>query len=266
MPSTLPPARGLRGQATMQRTSNPSRDAAVISDGEPVCTQAHTNRRARSLAFGACALLAPVALGAEVAAVTRSRRAGLFAAIASAAGFAALRWQMARWFVDQPAYVVEDPIGDLEVRRYAPRVEAQTRLTVLDFEIALDEGFRRLAAYIFGGNQSATKLAMTSPVTNVPRARTHTVAFVMPPDRTLSSLPPPEDARVALVPVPARRIAALRYRGRYTGAHMMEQTRRLHELVAAADLEPRGQPIFAGYDPPWTLPWLRRAEIWVELA
>ena len=71
---------------------------------------------------------------------------------------------------------------------------------------------------------------------------------------------------IALQEKRQRRIAAMRFHGRYTDAVMLEQTRRLHDLISAADLETKGQPMFAGFDPPTTLPWLRRTEMWIELA
>lgn len=243
---------------------------APVASGTPTqarpATQAHKDTRARSLAFVAGTAIGPVALGSAVSALTRSRRAGWIAGGLSMAALAALRWQLARWFTVEPAYTFEGRIGELEIRRYAPRIEAQTRLTVPDFETALDEGFRRLAKYLFGANDRRSTLAMTVPVMTMPRATTHTVTFVMPPGMTLDALPRPEDERIQLVHGPARRVAVLRFAGRYNDDVMLEQTRRLHELVTAADLEVRGQPVFASFDPPTTLPFLRRSELWIELA
>lgn len=244
-------------------------DASVAS-GTPaqdrIATQAHKHTRGRSLAFAAGAAAVPLAVGRALAALTGSRRVGWIAGGLTMTGFAVLRWQLARWFTVEPAYRLERRIGELEIRHYAPRVEAHTRLTVPDFETALDEGFRRLAKYIFGANEARTSLAMTTPVLTIPRATTHTVAFVMPPDLPLDSLPRPADDRITLVPRPARRVAVLRFSGRYNDAALLEQTRRLHELVTAADLDVRGQPLFAGFDPPSTLPFFRRSELWIELA
>jgi len=238
----------------------------VPPHGGHVATRAQNSKRARAIAFLASAVVAPVAVGIGVAALTRSRRAGVIAGGVTALGAAALRWQLQRWFTDEPAYTVEGRIGDLEIRRYAARIEAHTRLTVPDFETAVDEGFHRLAKYVFGANASKQDIAMTTPVLTTPRASTHTVAFVMPPERTLSSLPRPADDRIKLVHMPERRMAVMRFRGRYKDKVMLEQTRMLQELVAAADLETKGQPIFAGFDPPSTLPLLRRTEMWIELA
>jgi hypothetical protein len=248
------------------QTRTDSVGESVAQEVTGIATQARSNKLARTFAFGASALIAPVVIGAGIAALTRSRRAGWVACGLTAAAAAVVRWQLQRWWTDEPAYEVERRLGDLEIRRYPSRIEAHTRLTVPDFETAVDEGFMRLANYIFGGNVDEQELAMTTPVLTIPRATTHTVAFVMPPERTLDSLPRPHDDRIKLVPIPPRRVAVIRFRGRYTDEVMLAQTRRLHELVAAADLDTKGQPMFAGFDPPSTLPMLRRAEMWIELA
>lgn len=231
-----------------------------------VATRARRNTRLRSLAFAAAMLIAPLAIGRGVSRLAGSRRAGAIAGAFSLAKLATLRWQLKRYFVDEPDYVTLRRIGELEIRRYPAHLEAHTRLTVPDFETAVDVGFRRLAKYIRGGNAEHQTIAMTTPVLTKPRATTHTVGFVMPPGRTLLTLPRPSDDRIHLVHVPARRIAALRFHGRYTDEVFVEHTRRLHDLIETAALEPISQPIFAAFDPPWTLPWLRRTEMWIEIA
>lgn len=238
----------------------------AISEDVDLATRAHGNKLARSLAFGAGALLTPVVIAGGVHALTRSRRATWIAGAASAIAAATLRAQLQRWFTDEPVYIVEGRIGDLELRRYAPRVEAHTRVAAPDFEAALEDGYERLASYIAGANDASERLARTTPVMIKPRATTHTIAFVMPPERAVSTLPGPRDERITLVQNIERRVAVLRYHGRYTNEMFQKQTRRLHELVAAADLDTRGEPMFAGFDPPTTLPWLRRSELWIELA
>lgn len=92
-----------------------------------------------------------------------------------------------------------------------------------------------------------------------------TVTFTMPKERSSGSLPVPEDSRVRLRSVPPRRVAVLCYRGRYNARRVAEKTRQLLEAVDRAGLPTRGEPEFAGYDPPSTLPWLRRNEVWIEL-
>lgn len=223
--------------------------------------------------------------------------------IGTVAGVAFTRWQLARWFAEQPEYRVEERVGPLEIRHYDRVVRAETTVEAHSWDDALNEGFRRLAAYIFGANhpreaelpadlareRDATqlrpeKIPMTSPV-NVrterhalanlaeaesgsnpqPSDASFTVTFTMPKKRPGSSLPVPEDSRVRLRSVPPRRVAVLRYSGPYSARRVAEKSRALLRAVEAAGLRTRGEPEFAGYDPPSTLPWLRRNEVWIEL-
>ena len=195
----------------------------------------------RSVAFGVGAVLVPVSL------------------------LALGRWQLARWFTDKPSYEVERRVGDLEIRRYDARVEARTR-TQGDFDQALRIGYRRLARYIRGSNQRDESIPMNAPVTATARGDDHVVSFTMPPGRQLSDLPRPTNLEIELATESPRRVAVLTYRGRYRRDAVDEHVRRALAALAEAGLEPIGEPTFAGFDPPTTIPWLRRNEIWIELA
>lgn len=241
-------------------------------------TRAGVRRWPREFALLGGALTGAVGVGAAVSALTGSRRAGAIAGGVVALAAGALRWQLQRWFTVQPAYEVERRIGPLEIRRYAPRVVARTKVEG-DFNRALEEGFRRLAGYIFGGNRGEQSIAMTSPVTSKPERIAMTspvtsagagdgrvVSFTMPPGTSLATLPRPDDTRVELAEVPERRIAVLRFRGAYERDIVEQMEREVRQLVADAGLAGKGEPMFAGYDPPSTLPGLRRVEVWLELA
>jgi hypothetical protein len=247
------------------QTDQPASQKPTAPQTPVIVTVPHAHRIARTVGFGSLAVAGSIGLGAGVAVLTGSRRRGLIAGGLTAVAAAALRLQLQRWFTDEPAYEIERRIGKLEIRRYEPRVEAHVRVADVNFEDALHDGFRRLFSYITGTNLRGEKLKMTTPVINHPRAVTHTIAFVMPPDRPLTSLPQPEDDGVRLVEQPVRRIGVLRYRGRYSNANFQEAQAKLRDLVADAGLEAAGEPVFAGFDPPSTLPLLRRSEVWIEL-
>jgi hypothetical protein len=210
-----------------------------------------------------------------------------------AGGAALTRWQMARWFTEEPSYELEERLGALEIRHYHRIVRAETTVEGLAWDAALNEGFKRLAGYIFGANRprqtsdsleegerlamttpvgaQSQKIAMTAPVGVRPEslpgaeAPAFTVTFTLPRERISGPVPVPEDARVKLRSLPPRRVAALRYSGRHDARRVAEKSRALLEAVQRAGFQPRGEPEFAGYDPPTTLPWLRRNEVWVEL-
>jgi hypothetical protein len=247
------------------RTREPRSTARGTEPPPIVETVARHPNGLRKVAFWSSLVAGPALVGAGAARLFGSRRAGFIAGGLTALGLGGFRWQLQRLFNDEPDHDLEQRIGGLEIRRLAARVEARTTVEVEDFDRGLELGAARLLDYIGGGNRSAEELEMSSPVTANHRLGI-TVAFVMPPGRTRASLPLPDDDRVLLCEAPRQRIAVLRFRGRYNadnvGAHEVELLRR----VADAGLEPVGPIVFAGYDPPTTLPLLRRNELWIELA
>jgi hypothetical protein len=218
-----------------------------------------------------------------------SRRLGL-ATLSASIGLTLARWQLGRAFNWQPPYRVELENGRLEIRRYGQEVHAETTIDDADWQQALEQGFHVLADYILGNNASHVKLPMASPVMTtlndptVKRARakswkapavsaiddlmssgSRTMAFIMPGDLTLDDLPGPLDERVQLRVVPPRRVAALRFHGRYSGELPAQKRNELLFLAKCAGLSVRSEVVFAGYDAPSTLPLLRRNEVLVEI-
>jgi hypothetical protein len=197
-----------------------------------------------------------------------TRRVGLTTLSSS---FAAMlgRWQLARVFSEKARYEVELSAGKFEVRMYAPRVQAETVLNAAPWQQSLHAGFERLAGYISGGNSRQMKLAMTAPVMATVGARdraTRTVSFKIPDSEPFETLPTPDDRQITLRRIPARRVATLRYSGRYGAEIPSEKRQELLARVRAAGLLPIGDVTFAGYDAPWTVPWLRHNEVQVEVS
>ncbi|MBL8949652.1 MAG: heme-binding protein [Myxococcaceae bacterium] len=203
--------------------------------------------------------------------------------LAALVSFGLVRWQLAGRFVEEPAYEVERDDGGFEVRRYGPTVLAETVVEAESSASAVNTGFRRLAGYIFGNNTRSEKLAMTAPVTqslssgetlamtapvtqSAEGAGRWRVTFTLPKGRTVADLPVPVDGSVSLRAVGARRVAVLRYSGTTPPERVTEQERALREALASAGLSPRSEAVSARYDPPSVLPFLRRNEVWLELA
>lgn len=181
--------------------------------------------------------------------------------------------------VEEPEFSREEKEGDVEVRHYEPMVVASTTIEGT-YREALNEGFRRLAGYIFGGNTPRERIAMTAPVSareegerlemTAPveaqkRGDRWTVSFVMPSGRDLEDLPRPLDERVQLHALGERRVAVLRFRGWATERSVRKHTSELIDWLVEKGLAPSGEPTIAQYNPPWTPPFLRRNEIWIEL-
>jgi hypothetical protein len=187
--------------------------------------------------------------------------------VSLAAGLA--RWQLKRWFSEQPRYEVESHSGDFEVRYYAPRVQAETVVNAAPWATSLHQGFGRLAAYILGKNAEQRRIATTVPVTATVGATdcaTRFVSFKMPEDCPIQDLPRPDDRNITVRAIPARRVAALRFSGNCGLALPDAKRRQLLDRARAAGLIPIGDVTFAGYDAPSTVPWLRRNEVLVEVS
>ena len=202
--------------------------------------------------------LAPVLLERR----RRSSRHDLW--IAGGVGAATLAlgaWQLQRVFATEPAHEVEARRGRLEIRRY-PSIRVAETTVDRTWDLALDEGFHRLAGFIFGANVGHKRIAMTAPVLGTGDGTGFKVSFVMPEG---DAIPTPDDARISVSDVPSRRIAVLRFAGRYNAESIETRKLELIRALAAEGLKPRGEAYFAGYDPPSTLPLLRRNELWVEL-
>ena len=179
---------------------------------------------------------------------------------------------------EDPQFTVERRIGDVEIRQYGPRIAAETTIDA-DEEASRNEGFRRLAGYIFGANTGRTKIAMTAPVAQQSEkiAMTAPVAaqrdaggkwvirFFMPSEHSLDSLPTPNDDRVRLVSVEPERVAVLRYAGLPNPRAVSAKADELLKALRDNKIKAAGNPLSWFYDPPWTLPFLRRNEAVVSL-
>jgi hypothetical protein len=116
------------------------------------------------------------------------------------------------------------------------------------------------------GAKKSERIAITAPVGTRRAAAGYVVSFTMPKQYELESLPAPSDERVLLRQVPGERVAVLRFSGRYRSELIHDKQAELVRRARAAGLETVGEPLFAGYDAPSTLPFLRRVEVWVPIA
>ncbi|MBK5957215.1 hypothetical protein CCR97_03195, partial [Rhodoplanes elegans] len=88
-----------------------------------------------------------------------------------------------------------------------------------------------------------------------------TIRFFMPQHFTRDTLPVPDDPGIAIVEVPADTVAVIRFSGSTAPDAVEHQARLLARLLATTRWRPLGAPFAQFYDPPWTLPPLRRNEV-----
>ena len=164
--------------------------------------------------------------------------------------------------IEEPVYQVEKAweAEQIEIRAYAPRVMAVTGMTEDS-----DSGFRVLAGYIFGGNAAEQKIAMTAPVQQS-MAGEKEMAFMIPAEYALEDLPEPEDQRVSFREAPAYTAAVIQFSGWASADKADENWQQLRQFLIAEGIDITGEPTLNQYNPPWTLPFMRRNEIIVPVA
>ena len=166
----------------------------------------------------------------------------------------------------EPSYRVLARVHAIEIRRYDPRIAAETTVTASE-ETARSTGFRQIAGYIFGANHARAKIAMTAPVAQRRSGPGHsTIRFFMPAGSTLQTLPTPNNPQVILAPLPAETFAVLRFSGTPTPDAVAREDARLLHGLAGSGWSVAGAPVAWFYDPPWTLPPLRRNEVAVQVS
>jgi hypothetical protein len=183
---------------------------------------------------------------------------------------------------EEPQFSVLEKTHPFELRSYAPMILAEVKVEG-DLEEASGQGFRLIAAYIFGQNQvsekiamttpvaiegqtpKSAKIAMTSPVNIESNAGQWIVSFVMPAQYTMESLPKPLNSKVQLRQIPAVKRAVISFSGFYNANKVAERTLELEEWMKSKNLQAASVPKFARYNPPWTLPFMRRNEIMIDV-
>lgn len=191
--------------------------------------------------------------------------------------------------IEEPKYTILEKSEPFELRAYAPRLVAEVKVEG-DLDTASSQGFRLIAAYIFGKNQGSEKIAMTAPVgvessdqnksskiaMTVPVAiegaksfedasNQWTVSFVMPSEYTLATLPKPINSEVKIRVVPAEKRAVITFSGFNSPEKAQAKTQLLQDWIKTKNLKTTGDPQFARYNPPWSLPFMRRNEILIQV-
>lgn len=184
---------------------------------------------------------------------------------------------------EEPEYTILNKAEDFELRRYDSQIVAQTWVTS-DQKDAGNKGFKVLADYIFGNNTApngdSSKISMTAPVKMQPQtgasekiAMTAPVAmqeqdgkwrvrFVMPSKYTMQTLPKPNNSEVSIIEVPAKTYGVIKFSGLTGEEKVATKTAQLQDWMQNLNIV--GMPEMARYNPPWTLPFMRRNEIMIE--
>lgn len=177
----------------------------------------------------------------------------------------------------EPEFTQISKEAPFEIREYPELVLVKTSMTTEE-----DDAFMRLFRYISGANEGEREIAMTAPVLENPTgteiAMTAPVlqnsalgeptemAFILTADFTADTAPIPTDPAVKLGVIPSRRVAVVTFNGRANAEDFADNRDKLQAWMKAGGLTAAGPAELAQYNPPWTVPALRRNEVLIPLA
>ena len=187
-------------------------------------------------------------------------------------------WETMVSNVEKPKYQILSSQGKIEMREYEPMIIAAVQVQG-ERAKAIRQGFRRLADYIFGNNTVSTGIVMTAPVTQQHSQKIPmmapvseqasdgkwTVSFVMPAKYSMDTLPKPNNSAVVLREIPKKRFVVIQFSGFNSTKNITLHEKKLTAYRLKNAIQGIAPPVYAFYNPPWTLPFLRRNEIMIEI-
>ncbi|MGL5088483.1 MAG: SOUL family heme-binding protein [Cetobacterium sp.] len=179
---------------------------------------------------------------------------------------------------EEASYTVISAQKNIEIRQLEPSIIAEVSIFG-DYNAATNIGFKKLAKYIFGENNTKDKIAMTAPVVqekNEKIAMTSPVIqekqgdnwimqFSMPKKYTIETLPIPIDSDILIKQIPEKKVAVLIYSGLLTESKINLKTAELQTWLSQNNYKEISSPRSSGYDPPWTIPFFRKNEITIDI-
>ena len=180
--------------------------------------------------------------------------------------------------VEKPDYKVIQSEQNIEIRQYEPMIIAEVEVDGKR-EDAIRDGFRLIADYIFGNNtveqnismtapvqqKENQKIAMTSPVQQQLAGKSWQISFVMPSKYNMDSLPVPNNNRVRLKKILTKKFVVIEFSGSNSNENVIGHENQLMNYIEANQINIIGSPKYAFYNAPWTLPFLRRNEVMIEI-
>ena len=179
---------------------------------------------------------------------------------------------------EEPKYNIKLIEDNIEIRLYEPMIIAEVDIKG-NRDSAASQGFKILADYIFGNNninqdiamtapvqqQNNQKINMTAPVQQQESNDVWKISFVMPSQYSMKTLPKPNNPKITIKEIPEKAYIAIRFSGMRSDYNMTKHKKQLMQYVTDHNIKIIAAPKYAFYDPPWTLPFLRRNEIMMEI-
>jgi hypothetical protein len=165
--------------------------------------------------------------------------------------------------IESYPYAVVTKYDNFEIRSYEASLFSSVKLATGEYNDASRKGFTILAGYIFGGNETNEKIAMTSPVA-MSLEDSMTVMFMVPKAMKREMLPKPNEVSIQFIEEPAKKVAAITFGGWANTARIEKYKNQLIKALDDNGIKYTKKFYFLGYNPPFEV-FNRKNEIIVEL-
>lgn len=166
--------------------------------------------------------------------------------------------------VEKPKYHVISSQENIEIRKYNPMIIALVEVQGERKE-AIRGGFKILADYIFGNNKSKEDIPMTAPVRQQKFQENWQISFIMPSEYNMETLPQPNNKNISLKELPSKKYIVINFSGMISDQNIALNEEKLKKYIFENEIQSLSTPIYAFYNPPWTLSFMRRNEIMMEI-
>ena len=150
----------------------------------------------------------------------------------------------------QPYKVIKTE-KDFEIRLYPSSTMATISMNAKTYKELSSAGFKKLASFIFGGNQAKKSIAMTTPVHMDINDSLSTMSFVMPNNYTKDNLPKPNDSSVTIQTTAEEYVAVVQFGGYANDEDIKKYTTKLERALKASGIVYFGNFRFLGYNAPY---------------
>ncbi len=153
--------------------------------------------------------------------------------------------------IETQKYRVVKKEDGFEIRFYPKATFATIRSSGSNYKQVASGGFRKLAGYIFGGNDQNKSIAMTAPVRMEMSEKGSAMSFVMPEKYNMTSLPKPKDATVEIKQSEPVYAAVITFGGYANDEKINYYNNKLVALLEKNKIKIIGRFNFLGYNAPF---------------
>ncbi|NLY37432.1 MAG: heme-binding protein [Tissierellia bacterium] len=162
---------------------------------------------------------------------------------------------------ETPEYEVIMKDNEYEIRKY-------TDFFIVEYENEMDpeinKGFGSLFNYISSDNKEKEKISMTTPVIQEVTSANKKMAFVVP-GKFGQQIPEPNNPNLKIKKFDEGLFAVIQYSGFSNKSKELQREKKLESWISDKGYQRKSNYMLAFYNAPFTLPMLRRNEIWVRV-